>query len=235
MIANLFGNKNVEDVLFFLLIHGRCYGTKLHKQFGTSLTPIQKALEKLERCELITSFYEGKTRVYQFNATYPLLTELKALVKKGYSLLSHEEKKRYLLKAQDVGPFWSKLSTVKAFTITSGKDQGEGSVTITQPREGVLLFSEKGKWHNEISFTNTFRWTFDEERISLEHLRHGIDHPVFLFHFVRDKKNSLISLDPFLCAKDCYQGRMLLEGEKMLLFWKIKGPKKNEEITVSYR
>ncbi len=234
MLSELFGNKNIERVLFFLFIHGKCYGTELQRQFQTALTPLQKALERLEKGEIITSFYEGKTRIYQFNETYPLLSELKLLLKKGYMHLPQEEKRAFLRQAQDVSLFWKKLSTISTLTLTSGKDYGEGRVTVSALGENILIFSEKGKWQNEIGFTNIFRWTYEGTRISLEHLRHGIEHPVFLFHLVRDKKNSLISQDPFLCRDDCYSGKLVLDSEGATLSWKVKGPHKNEVIEMRY-
>ena len=75
MLQVLCGNKNVQRILIFLFVNGRGYGTLLQRSFKTSLTPVQKALERLERGGLLTSYYEGKTRLYQFNPAYPLLNE----------------------------------------------------------------------------------------------------------------------------------------------------------------
>jgi hypothetical protein len=81
------GNKNVQKILLFLFVNGKCYGTQLHHLLKSSLTPIQKALLRLEKGGIILSNYEGKTRLYQFNPAYPLLTELEQLLKKAYTLL----------------------------------------------------------------------------------------------------------------------------------------------------
>lgn len=88
MLEGLCGNKNVQRILFFLFVNGKCYGSQLHKALKTSLTPLQKALSRLEKGGVIMSAYEGKTRMYQFNPSFPLLNELEPLLKKAYTLYS---------------------------------------------------------------------------------------------------------------------------------------------------
>ena len=73
MLEALCGNNSIQKVLMFLFVNGKCYGTQLHKTLKTPLTPIQKALERLEKGGILMSYYEGKTRVYQFDPAYPLL------------------------------------------------------------------------------------------------------------------------------------------------------------------
>src|SRR5690242_13014459 len=97
----LFGNKNVQRILIFLFVNGKCYGTQLHRSLNTALTPIQKALNRLEKGGLITSYYEGKTRLYQFNPTYPLMNELEQLLKKAYTLLPPHNKREYYVMKED--------------------------------------------------------------------------------------------------------------------------------------
>ena len=54
MLEVLCGNKNVQRILVFLFVNGKCYGTQLHRSLGTPLTPLQKALNRLEKDGLIT-------------------------------------------------------------------------------------------------------------------------------------------------------------------------------------
>src|SRR5262245_50002783 len=99
MLEVLCGNKNVQRILIFLFVNGKCYGTQLHRSLGTPLTPIQKALNRMEKGGLIISYYEGKTRLYQFNPSYPLMSELEQLLKKAYTLLpAHHKKDYYVVK-----------------------------------------------------------------------------------------------------------------------------------------
>lgn len=95
MLAPLFGNKNVEKVLFFLLINERCYGRQLSRVFEQSITPFQKVLERLENGAIIVSFLEGKTRTYLFNPRYPFLQQLKEFLTKAYEFIPPSEKDKY--------------------------------------------------------------------------------------------------------------------------------------------
>lgn len=95
MFELLFGGKNIEKILFFLLINKRCYGRELSSIFQQSVSPIQKALDRLEEGGIIVSFLEGKTRVYQFNKRYAFLKELKMLLEKAYIFLPKEFKDKY--------------------------------------------------------------------------------------------------------------------------------------------
>src|ERR1700728_4231171 len=102
MLETLFGSKTIKKILIFLFLNGKCYGTQLHRLFKTSLTPIQKALLRLEKGGIIESYYEGKTRLYHFNPTFPLLGELEQLLKKAYTLLPAHEKKGYYVSKEEL-------------------------------------------------------------------------------------------------------------------------------------
>lgn len=95
MLEILFGNKNVEKVLFYLLLNEKCYAHELIKVFRCSLSPLQKSLEKLELAGILVSILEGKTRLFQFNPRYPFLNELKQFLQKAYDSLPEELKEKY--------------------------------------------------------------------------------------------------------------------------------------------
>jgi hypothetical protein len=263
MLDVLFGGQNMKKVLIFLFVNGKCYGTQLHKSLKTPLTPIQKALSRLEKSGVILSFYEGKTRLYQFNPNCPLLPELEALLKKVYTLLSPEEKKQYCYirpdsphkshiqseNAQVLHSFWERLSKVRGLTFhaktkstekNGWNGRGKGEVLVSNPNDSILIFNEKGSWknsdENETDFSNVFRWTFDRSAgiISLEHLRRGLNHPVFLFHLTPTGNHSLASIDSHLCGGDAYFGQVLWDKQNLRLNWRVIGPKKNEEIDYYY-
>jgi hypothetical protein len=262
MLEVLFGNKNVQRILIFLFVNGRCYGTQLHRCLKSPLTPIQKALDRLEKGGLVHSYFEGKTKLYQFNPTYPLIVELETLLKKAYTLLPANEKKNYYVIRQDLSPesgllnnqakilhtFWEKLMSVKHLMFkakTKSKEangwNGKGTGEVMVSKEGnILLFHEKGVWQNqegaEIGFSNVFRWTLDRAAgvISLEHLRHGPDRPVFLFHMAPSGRSSLSSVDSHLCGGDTYFGQIHFDRHGLRLNWRVIGPKKNEEIDYYY-
>lgn len=263
MLEALCGNKNVQRILIFLFVNGKCYGTQLHRSLGTPLTPLQKALSRLEKGGLITSYYEGKTRLYHFNPSYPLMSELEQLLKKAYTLLPAHYKKDYYVikeghktssayqmnKTQILLSFWDKLIGITHLTFhakTQSKEEkgwngkGQGEVNITKEGSNTLVFNEKGTWQGklggEVSFSNIFRWTLDRKLglISLEHLRRGPDHPVFLFHLAPSGKHSLLSVDAHLCEEDTYLGQIHFNQHPLCLNWRVIGPKKNEEIDYFY-
>lgn len=95
MFNDLFGNKYIEKIIFFLIKNNKCYAMQLSKIFGTSLSPIQKTLEKLEKASVLVSFLEGKTRIYIFNPRYPFYKELKALFIKAYDFIPRKQKDKY--------------------------------------------------------------------------------------------------------------------------------------------
>jgi len=96
MLEAIFGGKNIEKILFYLLINKTCYATQLSIEFDEALSPFQKALDRLEGGGIIVSFLEGKTRIYQFNPRYPFLKELKILLLKAFNFLPKEFKNKYL-------------------------------------------------------------------------------------------------------------------------------------------
>lgn len=263
MLEALFGNKNVQRILIFLFVNGKCYGTQLHHSFKISLTPIQKALYRLEKGGIIISYFEGKTRFYQFNPVYPLLVELEQLLKKAYTLLPASSKKECYVAKLDLSfnnikqenprhillAFWKKLSQVKQLSFNAkskSKEEigwvgkGKGEVEVKKENDKILIYQEKGTWLNkqgaEVSFSNIFRWTLDYQAgvISLEHLRRGIDYPVFLFHLAPSNSNSLSSVDSHFCEEDTYFGQIHLNATSLRLNWRVIGPKKNEEIDYYY-
>ncbi len=257
MLEALCGNKTIGKTLLFLFVNGKCYGTQLRRHLGNALTPIQKALGRLEKGGVICSYYVGKTRLYELNPAFPLLHELEQLLKKTYTLLPPAEKKIYLAVQEEksakelvsanrgevLHKFWQKLSLLKAFDfhaknsadpLSSGK--GKGEVTLSKEGDLALVFTEKGVWEKGMHFSNVFRWTIDrrQQLVSLEHLRKGPDHPVFLFHLTPSGLHSLTSVDSHLCGEDAYFGQIYFDRHTFRLTFRAIGPKKNQETTYYY-
>lgn len=258
MLEAICGNKNIQKILIFLFVNGKCYGTQLHRLLKTPLTPLQKALMRLEKGGLIISYLEGKTRIYQFNPAFPLLEELEILLKKAYTLLPAPEKKSYYVTKDDnlyrdqnrpkvLLAFWEKLSVIKTLSFnaraksseTGWNGKGKGEVAVTSPESNVLIFTEKGSWigkQGEVAFSNVFRWTIDRAAcvISLEHLRRGYENPVFLFDLSPTGNYTLSSVDSHLCGGDMYFGQIHFDRYSLRLNWRVIGPKKNEDIDYYY-
>ncbi len=261
MLSTLMGSKNIERILFFLLVNEKCYGMQLHRLLNTPLTPIQKGFSKLEKAGVIQSLYEGKTRYYRFNPVYPLKKELENLLRKAYELLPVQEKRGYYIpenifskspllsfkQSQEILlECWARLKTVEMLqthaTLISDPAPKRGTADIKVVEEGtsVIHFHESGVWHlekdREIHFSNILRWTLDMSSgtIGLEHLRHGAGKPVFLFHLKPKKLGLLVSIDSHLCGSDAYFGQVQLSPQYLQLSWKIVGPKKNDRIESLY-
>jgi hypothetical protein len=255
MLHGLLGSKSAEKILLFLLVNGKTYATQLHRVLNTPLTPIQKALEKLEKERILTSLYQGKTRIYTFNRHYPLLNELEILLKKAYTLLSPREKSHYYFirhlpgqrkNTQDlIHQIWLKLRNTKHLNFgfssrTGDKGSGRGEVKVEYDADAVVIFRESGTWKGihdrEFNFRNIFRWTLNriEGLITLEHLRFGINNPVFLFHLIPAGRNCLESAHAHLCGSDTYFGHLELKLTSIELTWRILGPKKNEMVNYIY-
>lgn len=245
----------MEKILLFLLVNETCYGAQIQTLLKTPLTPAQKALARLEKGGIVTSRYEGKTRLYQFNPGYPLLAELEMLLKKAYHLLPAQEKRQYCFihkplskesqsKTTELLAFWDQLKLVKKLHFVAKSRQtfntvhktGKGEVSITSENSTTLLLQEKGLWQDETAFSNILRWTLDLDAklISLEHLRYGPSNPVLLFHLTPTKPNLLESVDAHLCGNDTYLGSIQWDRKAIHFRWKILGPKKTEDLTYRY-
>jgi len=261
MLSAFIGSKNLEMILFFLLINEKGYGTQLHRLLNTPLTPIQKGFAKLEKAGVLQSYSEGKTRFYRFNPVYPLRKELDQFLRKAYELLSPQEKRQYYVtenlssvptplnykQTQDVLlSCWQRLKAIKMLLINaklhteSALKKGKGDVKVLEENPSVILFQEIGAWQieadNEIQFSNALRWTLDlsSGTIGLEHLRHGAGKPVFLFHLKPKGESLLVSIDSHLCGADAYFGQVQLGPHFLQLSWRIVGPKKNDRIECLY-
>ena len=95
MFEDLFGSKIIEKICFYMIANQKCYASELKKHLCLHIFGIQNALGRLEKQGLIVSFKEGKTRVYQWNPRYPLLSEFQAFMSKAYSFLPEKMKEKY--------------------------------------------------------------------------------------------------------------------------------------------
>ncbi len=253
MLTGLFGNKNIQNTLLFLFVNSKSYAAQLHRTLQTPLTSLQNALARLEKGRIIISYLEGKTKLYRLNPAYPLFSELESLLKKAYTLLPPQEKKRFSLVQQEARPkrvqeplllsFWEKLKSVKQLalytkSLSGWNGKGHGEVHVAKEGESSLLFHERGAWegNQNISFSNVFRWTLDRGAgmISLEHLRLGPASPIFLFHLAPIDSHLLASVEAHLCEEDAYLAQAIWDHQSIRLSWRVIGPKKNEEMEYYY-
>ena len=98
MLETLFGSKNRERVLQFILANGEGYAKEIADFYNSSLDPIQKQLEKMELAGILVSKKVGRTRLFMFNPRYAFLNELKALLEKARTYYSLEEIERLTMR-----------------------------------------------------------------------------------------------------------------------------------------
>lgn len=95
MLEALFGNQNVERILFFLLKQGEGYPRAIAQNFGETLSAIQKQLKRLELGGVVVSRLVGRTRVYQINPRYPFKRELEAFLEKAFQAVPEEQVRKF--------------------------------------------------------------------------------------------------------------------------------------------
>lgn len=123
-------------------------------------------------------------------------------------------------------------------TGTGWNGVGEGRVEVEVPREEVLIWRESGTWRQnggrDIRFFNTFRWTRQGNKVSLEHLRFGENQPVFLFQLMPLDDGSWRDVEPHPCRQDHYSASLLIEEGALNLSWTVSGPTRDESINYVY-
>ncbi|MBQ3834850.1 MAG: hypothetical protein II816_04980 [Elusimicrobia bacterium] len=98
MIENILGNQTLEKILLSIERYGNCYACDIDKTFDLSLYSVQAQLKKMEITSVLVSKLYGKVRLYEFNPRYPMLKELRALLRKTIEVLPKEEIERYYMK-----------------------------------------------------------------------------------------------------------------------------------------
>jgi hypothetical protein len=140
---------------------------------------------------------------------------------------------------------WSLLRQVQSLRFEARSEAGTGwdgvgvgTVRVTEPADGVIVFDETGTWQVPggavVRFTNVFRWTASGGQLRLEHLRMGADQPVFLFDLVPGEDGEWRQASPHQCREDCYTASLKVVGRQLLVAWSVQGPRKRESIRYAY-
>ncbi|HLA80687.1 MAG TPA: ArsR family transcriptional regulator [Thermoleophilia bacterium] len=97
MLEALLGSRNSERVLIFLFAREEGYATEIARFFQTDLYGVQRKLDGLEVGGIVVSRKVGRTRLYTFNPTYPLLPPLKALLERAIAFYPEKEREALFL------------------------------------------------------------------------------------------------------------------------------------------
>ena len=96
MLRALFGSKDKEFVLQYLLSKNEGYASKIARFFDVTPSQITKQLEALESGDIIVGYQVGRTRLYKFNPRYYFYNELEALLKRARDAYPDELKEKLL-------------------------------------------------------------------------------------------------------------------------------------------
>lgn len=143
------------------------------------------------------------------------------------------------------GQLWRLLGDVRCLAFVAASEAatgwngcGVGTVVVSGAGDGGMTFHEAGTWRpdagGEIRFRNVYRWTVLGDRVRLEHLRFGADHPVYLFDLVPGDDGAWRSDSAHVCGEDCYSAGLWVEDGEVVLRWAIDGPRKRERIEYRY-
>ena len=94
MLKALFGSKDKEFVLQYLLSKKEGYASKIARFYDLNPSQIGKQLESLEDGDVVVGIQVGRSRLYKFNPRYYFLPELKALLLKALEAYPDELKER---------------------------------------------------------------------------------------------------------------------------------------------
>ena len=94
MLEGLFGSKNRERVLQYILANSQGYAKEIADFYASSVDPIQKQLERLELDGVLVSQKVGRTRLFMFSPRYAFKDELIALLEKARTYYSQDEQER---------------------------------------------------------------------------------------------------------------------------------------------
>src|ERR1700722_8289021 len=95
MLEALFGNPNIEKILFYLLRFEEGYARGMALSFGEAVSPLQNQLNRVERGGVIVSRLVGRTRVFKINPRYPFQTELRSFLVKAFGAIPGPQVEKY--------------------------------------------------------------------------------------------------------------------------------------------
>jgi len=97
MLEPIVGSSSCEKVMMFLLARREGYAREIARFFETALAPIQNQLAKLEAGGILVSRAVGRTRLFSFNPRYPMIDELRALLKKTLQFYPDDVRERLIM------------------------------------------------------------------------------------------------------------------------------------------
>jgi hypothetical protein len=91
-LEGLFGNATAEKVLLYIGVNESAYAKQMADALETPLSVVQKQLRRLELSGVLVSRLIGRTRVFSINPRFAVAVEVRALLKRAFSLLPPSER-----------------------------------------------------------------------------------------------------------------------------------------------
>jgi len=92
VLGEVMGGRAAEAVMLHLCHYGESYGRAIASDFGVTLYPIQRQLDKFEKAGVLVRKNHGKTVVFAWNAKSRFAKRMKSLVEVVYEGMSLEER-----------------------------------------------------------------------------------------------------------------------------------------------
>lgn len=119
-----------------------------------------------------------------------------------------------------------------------GGGTGHGIVRVHRDDSGAVILSEEGRWRpvpgSTVVFRAGYRWKARNDRLSVEHVRYGIQRPVFLLDLVASTPHAWSSLSPHVCGEDQYDAGLSFRSGAVVVSWRASGPRKHYSLTFAY-
>lgn len=93
MLEALLGNKSAEKVMLALYAREELHASAIAQIYDTALDPIKKQLERFEEAGFLVSRVVGRSRLYSFNETHPIIEPLKEVLAIAYAYESKNKRK----------------------------------------------------------------------------------------------------------------------------------------------
>ena len=95
MIESILGSAAAEKTLLWLDRFDTGYASEIARFSGLSTSQVNKQLAKFEEAGLIKARPAGRTRLYVWNPSNPLVAPLRTLLARAYELLPERERRAY--------------------------------------------------------------------------------------------------------------------------------------------
>ena len=92
VLGDVLGSRAAEAVLLHVYHYGESYGRAVSSDFGLTLYPIQRQLDKFEKAGVLVRKTHGRTVVFTWNAKSRFAKRMKDLVEVVYEGMPLEER-----------------------------------------------------------------------------------------------------------------------------------------------